>query len=334
MLLNKEKIIAKVLSGNASDAERQKLEIWIGESANNRKEFEQAKAIWETTAKLKTRRVYDADKAWNKFTRDLPTETVTKTKQSKYRLIQAAAALVFICLLAILLKVNYNESVEVVPVLSEAHKLIAQPESIGLITEFEEVDTVFNLAQNEPKTARKHSYKRTWIKHPTLITLSTGDSAKAYLLPDNSIVFLNANSELEYLSDFSGNKRHLKLKGEGYFQVSEDSSSFNVDCENLIVRTNSASFNIKSYQNDKVVEVIVASGNVEFSGIGSMNFKSLNLKEGETGIYKKESNELTKSASVRKNYKWWQKSFRMKIKNFFDKLFGKSTSKGVINQNK
>ena len=41
---------------------------------------------------------------------------------------------------------------------------------------------------------------------------------------------------------------------------------------------NSASFNIKSYQNDKVVEVIVASGNVEFSGIGSMNFKSLNFQ--------------------------------------------------------
>ncbi len=63
------------------------------------------------------------------------------------------------------------------------------------------------------------------------VTLSTdyGCTSKA-TLPDGSVVWLNANSDLEYSQDMRGDSRDVNLHGEAYFDVHADA----VDSENMV----------------------------------------------------------------------------------------------------
>lgn len=168
-----------------------------------------------------------------------------------------------------------------------------------------------------------------------MVTVTAEDSAKIFMLPDNSIVYLNANSKIEYPQNFNKTNRRLSLVGEAYFDIKKDSGQFVVACENTITRGKGTSFNIKSRPDDKEVEVIVASGKVEFSGIGYKDFKKLVIGAGETGRYIKEKNTVLKSSFQRKNYKWWQlNGFRERIKRFFEKIMGKNSDKKNINPSK
>ena len=153
-----------------------------------------------------------------------------------------------------------------------------------------------------------------------MITLTTGDSAKAFLLPDNTIVYLNEHSTLTYPENFNINNRKVSLDGEAYFEVEKDTVQFMVSCHNTITRGRDGSFNIKGFSDKKEVEVIIVSGNAEFSGVGKREYKKLVLNEGERGIFDNKS-ALLKSKNTRKDFKWWQKkNLRSKLKRIIENI--------------
>src|SRR5690606_28801108 len=98
-----------------------------------------------------------------------------------------------------------------------------------------------------------------------MITVTTGDSAKAFLLPDQSIVYLNDHSSITYPENLGKNNRKVSLSGEAYFEVRRDTMQFVVACMNTITRGVDGAFNIRSTHNPDEVEVIVVSGSAEFS---------------------------------------------------------------------
>ena len=71
------------------------------------------------------------------------------------------------------------------------------------------------------------------------------------VLPDNSIVWLNAESKLRFPSTFSGKERKVFASGELYFQVAKDSlSPFRVEVEGLYeVEVLGTEFNVRAYSN-------------------------------------------------------------------------------------
>jgi transmembrane sensor len=83
------------------------------------------------------------------------------------------------------------------------------------------------------------------------------------LLPDGSVVKMNAGSKLEYPSQFSEDKRKVKLSGEAYFEVIHDASHpFVVELNGAEVEDLGTSFNISAYPGKEKIEVNVTSGSV------------------------------------------------------------------------
>lgn len=72
------------------------------------------------------------------------------------------------------------------------------------------------------------------------------------VLPDQSVVWVNAGSTLRYGSDFNTNGRSVQLDGEAYFEITRDSlKPFIVKSKKLDIKVLGTRFNVKAYGNDR-----------------------------------------------------------------------------------
>jgi transmembrane sensor len=326
MLKNKEIIIGKYLSGNADPKETKLLMDWLKEDPSHQSEFDRIQKFWDVSLHLKKEKDADVESAWAQF-KEL-TGSKKETKKLRPLVLRVAAAVTLFIIMGILVKLFFMEPGQVSPK-AVSHVIVPEPSPIVPEISVSVPDTISEavIPVEEPVAVKTKTPKRKVKRINTtvsMITISTGDSAKIFMLPDNSIVYLNAHSKLEYPENFNKTQRRVALTGEAFFEVAKDSNLFIVSCQKTITRGAGTSFNIKSYQEDKDVEVIVVTGQAEFSGIGYKEFKKLVLKPGETGSFNKENTIVTKMKHTRKNYKWWQKrSLKARIKMFFDKLRNK-----------
>lgn len=329
MLANKDILFGKYFSGNASPEEVKEISDWLQQDPSHQAEFDSLEKLWKSSLHLKKEKDADVDLAWNQFKQLTETQPEVNVAKVNYRWLRIAAAVTLFLVMGIVVKVYYTESKSsVAPPLANTNGNSAIEEPIEILEPDVNAVSLDQLSSTEPKTKRvvKASKK---FKFPSqtsdaVVTVVTGDSMEIFMLPDNSIVYLNANSKLEYPQNFNKSNRYVSLTGEAYFDVKRDSALFIIACENTLVKGKSTTVNVKSHSYDKEVEVIVATGAVEFSGVGYKDFKKLVLVPGESGYYNKSKSEILKSKHNRKNYKWWQKeSLRAKIKNFFDNLLGK-----------
>lgn len=93
-----------------------------------------------------------------------------------------------------------------------------------------------------------------------LIQTGKGE-VKQILLPDSSVVMLNANSTLEYHPDFAEH-RQIRLSGEALFSVTRDKTHpFTVQTSDSLVTTVLGTrFNIRSYEKSQDIGITVVSG--------------------------------------------------------------------------
>lgn len=83
------------------------------------------------------------------------------------------------------------------------------------------------------------------------------------ILPDSSVVWLNSGSTLVYPEHFAANSRNVKLTGEGYFEVKKNSSApFHVEARQMLVTVLGTTFNVRSYEDDEIVETVLLTGSV------------------------------------------------------------------------
>lgn len=84
-------------------------------------------------------------------------------------------------------------------------------------------------------------------------------------LSDGSKIWLNADSKIQYPAVFAGDTREVYLNGEAFFDVAKNPSKpFIIHLANGTVRVLGTSFNVRAYDNEKVVETSVATGKVAF----------------------------------------------------------------------
>lgn len=81
------------------------------------------------------------------------------------------------------------------------------------------------------------------------------------VLEDGTEVFLNANSELRYPSQFNGEKREVFLKGEGYFHVKKSDKPFIVTTSDLNIKVYGTTFNINT-NTENMIETVLVSGSI------------------------------------------------------------------------
>ncbi|MFW5700824.1 MAG: FecR family protein [Cyclobacteriaceae bacterium] len=90
------------------------------------------------------------------------------------------------------------------------------------------------------------------------------------MLPDGSLVWLNSNSQIRYLDNFTDTLRMVSLNGEAYFEVVKDSDRpFIVNAGGIEAKVLGTRFNVKAFENDDQTIVSLLSGKLMVSNATS-----------------------------------------------------------------
>lgn len=96
------------------------------------------------------------------------------------------------------------------------------------------------------------------------ITTSRAEQKKI-VLPDQTIVWLNSESQLSYNTQKSG-CREVLLSGEAFFEVAKDTlHPFIVKTQNINIKVLGTKFNVNSYEGNNKIETTVIEGHVAVS---------------------------------------------------------------------
>ncbi len=116
------------------------------------------------------------------------------------------------------------------------------------------------------------------------------DSIQRITLPDHSIVWLNAKSQIKYRPDFK--ERRVLLIGEAYFEVTTDNENpFRVETPDFTVKVLGTKFNISSFDQSDFSDATLISGKI---AIENKHMKEiLILNPNQKARYLKEKKSLT-----------------------------------------
>lgn len=109
----------------------------------------------------------------------------------------------------------------------------------------------------------KEGQKEVILNTVNWVSKSTNSGEKLnFRLPDQTVVWLNSGSSLEYPEMFDSTVRLVKLRGEGFFEVSENAEQpFKVLSDNLITTALGTSFNINAKSSNEI-RVSLVTGKV------------------------------------------------------------------------
>lgn len=116
---------------------------------------------------------------------------------------------------------------------------------------------VIYFATSNPSDAKKLSNNEVIVPK---------GSKSQIILPDSSVVWLNANSKLTYGKDYGVKNRDVQLEGEALFEVSPNKkNAFRVVFEDATISVKGTTFNVKAYNEDKLMYLDLIEGSVIFS---------------------------------------------------------------------
>jgi transmembrane sensor len=129
--------------------------------------------------------------------------------------------------------------------------------------------------------------------------VTNNNEVKKITLPDESVVTLQANSEIRFPKNFKKNIRETYLTGEAFFSVKKDKSKpFVVYSNEVITKVLGTSFNIKAYSNEKQITVAVKTGKVSvYANTGhaeSEDAPSVILTPNQEVVYDRENDKVVK----------------------------------------
>ncbi len=108
------------------------------------------------------------------------------------------------------------------------------------------------------------------------VTLTTGTAQQEeFVLPDNSVVLLNANSSISYDKQSWMSNRSLELSGEAFFKV-EPGSDFTVMTPKGQVQVVGTSFNV--YSRNEILEVSCFEGKVNVGNSANSELITAGMK--------------------------------------------------------
>lgn len=124
------------------------------------------------------------------------------------------------------------------------------------------------------------------------------------ILPDSSIVWLNAGSHISYDADFTRNERDVYLQGEAYFNIRHDAARpFVVHAANIVIKVLGTEFNVQAYSDENTVEATLINGKIQVQIAGNQDKKIIltpnekliviNKKYTLTGIDDRKQREMS-----------------------------------------
>lgn len=125
--------------------------------------------------------------------------------------------------------------------------------------------------------------------------------SETYTLPDRSVVTLNSKSRLWYQKTFNRKERLVALKGEAFFDVTQNREKpFVVSVDDIEVRVLGTSFNVRS--DADMTEIVVESGSVKVSR-GNEGYV---LEPGEKLVFKDKGTRAAVSRIDNRLYQYYR----------------------------
>lgn len=240
MQQEKDILIVKFLSNEATAEELAELQEWIKSSEENKNYFSEFESIFNASQIMGNKDSFNALGAYHNFNKE-----IGKNSKSLFiKLLPIAATLVL---------------------------------TIGFSFFYFTMFVKDKLVSNE------------------LTVIETPYGSKSTVnLPDGTKIILNANSRLEYPTQFNSENREVYLEGEGYFDVAKNEKSrFVVKTSDVEIKVFGTVFNIKSYPEEKIIETTLIEGSIaihkpEIEG----NKKLIQLKPNQTATFYRKNGEL------------------------------------------
>jgi len=133
-------------------------------------------------------------------------------------------------------------------------------------------------------------------------TFTTQNEKDTLLLPDSTQIILNKHSRLDYSSLYGKNDRHVKLVGEGYFDVRHNPKApFIVEMKKSRITVLGTAFNVRAYESDDCIKATLVRGSIRFN----IDEDQVKLKPNQELDYNKFNEEISiKSVEVSASLLW------------------------------
>ncbi|PWV53534.1 FecR family protein [Chitinophaga sp. S165] len=139
---------------------------------------------------------------------------------------------------------------------------------------------------------------------PVMITYATSyGETKRIVLPDSSVVRLNANSALKGTISKNG-QREVWLDGEGFFSVAHETNNapFLVHTSDVDVQVLGTEFNVNTRR--VMTRVVLNNGAVKLK-LNGEGLQDINMKPGEMVSYSTKTNQLSRRKVNPADYNAW-----------------------------
>lgn len=171
----------------------------------------------------------------------------------------------------------------------------------------EQTDLQFNAAGNQIKIDRDSTinYNRETDQNAMAQVIIPFGRRSNILLSDGTKVWLNAGSKLVFPQKFSGKNRKVFLKGEAYFEVFKNKNfPFVVTTDKMNVTVLGTEFNMRDYDTDNEVEVVLVEGGVSLkeNSVMSILGKEIKLNPNQKAVYNKSDNKTSVESNVDVSY--------------------------------
>lgn len=247
-----ETLILKYLQGKLAEGEKRQLDEWL-KGDRNKKLFSRLVNKQRILVKMERLDEYDWEKSWKVMERKLH-----ERRKFSWKYWGMVASLLGIVLLGTWVFMEKNEENSPVVVMRGVEPGGVFAELVlpdGKIVELNKDSN--NLFLGESGKVLRNENGVLFLTQDSVQLQKVGYSEirtprggeYQVVLPDNSIVWLNADSKLRFPLTFSGKERRVFASGELYFQVAKDSlSPFRIEVEGLYeVEVLGTEFNVRAY---------------------------------------------------------------------------------------
>ena len=308
------RIIAASLKGNANDEEQRTLREWLSVSTRNKKIYDEFK----DGKRLEQKIVESQQINWKNDYQHFITKRQRTRKNRRMKTIIRYAAILTLPIVAagiFLLQKNDRQTIvsisevikpgehKAVLITGGGERITLSDSTLSPIQE--QNGMIVNVTNNKVSYILPEDSLCTQGS-PIFNTLQIPRGGEYFLtLADGTEVWLNAETEIRYPVQFTGDKRVVYLDGEAYFTVAPDKNKpFTVVSTHASVSVLGTQFNFRAYPDERDVQTTLVSGSVIMQ---SEKYKQqIKLVPGEQGVLEKRSANLTKQEVNTYLYTAWK----------------------------
>lgn len=262
-----KRIITRVLAGEASASEKERLDAWLSRSEKHRQLYAQYKKIWELEPEMQVDAEFDTQHAWQNVLNMIESGQLSGSDETEKQPRIQSGRRFFI---------NKTKNLYWISGVAAAFLIL--------------ISTSLFFFISSPQ-ADMQRLVADW-------------DDELFILDDGSRVHLRAGSSLLFAMPFKDNKRSVKLSGSAFFEVAKDNlRPFVITTDHATIEILGTSFYVD--EGDDHLIVYVSEGIVRLKSLRQNGPEAI-ISKGESGILHYDLQKIQKRKFDNMNFLAWK----------------------------